>query len=75
VLRTAPEVAEISNRFQAARQKFHDFGWVLSAIGGQNLPFHWDGLIMGSDTGAEAAAWRVAISRLETDASAELPSE
>jgi hypothetical protein len=75
VLRTAPELTALWDRYQAARQSVWDIAWTLSAVGVHRLPreFHWDGLVQGADRGC-GAVWKAAIAALETDPDAELPS-
>jgi chromosome segregation ATPase len=74
VVRAAPEVAALHDRVERARQALDDLGWILSAIGGHRLPFHWNGSIAGRDTG-QGAPWKAALIALESDPDAELPSE
>jgi hypothetical protein len=74
VLRTAPEIAELRDRVEQARQQLDNLSWTLSAIGLSRLPFHWDGVLRGKDRGAGAAAWKSTLIALETDPDAPLPA-
>jgi hypothetical protein len=57
------------------RQQIYASTWIFSAIGQRRLPQGaWDGILQGRDTGS-GAAWREAITRLETDADAMLPAD
>jgi hypothetical protein len=73
VVRTSPQIVELADRIQQARQALHDFTWVCRAIGLQRLPYGaWDGVLRGSDTG-QGDAWKAALAALEADADADLP--
>jgi hypothetical protein len=75
VLRSAPEIAVLWERFQQARQKVRDLSWMLSAIHVfLGPPFHWDGRLEDRDTG-RGDKWKAAITALEADPDAELPGE
>jgi hypothetical protein len=74
VLRASPEIAELRDRVERARQELHDLTWILTAIGRSRLPFHWDGVLSGPDRGS-GAPWKAALAALETDPDAPLPAE
>jgi hypothetical protein len=74
VLRTAPEIAELRERIDRARQQLHDSTWICAAIGMHRLPrIFWDGVLWGRDRGL-GGPWKAAIAALEVDADAALPN-
>jgi hypothetical protein len=77
VLRVAPEITALWERFQAAKQSVRDIAWELSAVGIHRLPkeFCWDGYLESNDTAGAGVKWQEAIARLLRDPDAPLPSE
>ena len=76
VVQSSAELAAVCDRFRAAQQSFWDMTWLLSAVGVHRLPQafrSWDGVRHGIDRGA-GKPWRTAITTLEVDPDAALPS-